>query len=72
MRGTAAVIIAVAFAFGGQFTLAQEPSHYRDYVLGTSPEVVVSASGARPADVKTVHDRPATIQRLLWLSLIHI
>ena len=66
MRSTAAVVIAVAFAFSGQFTLAQEPSHYRDYVLGTSVEAVVTASGARPADVKTMHDRPATIQRLLW------
>ena len=66
MRSTASVVVAVVVAFSGQFTSAQEPSHYRDYVLGTSPEAVVAASGARPADVKTVHDRPATIQRLLW------
>ncbi len=66
MRGTAAVVIAVVFAFSGQFTSAQEPSHYRDYVLGASLEAVVTASGMRPADVKTIHERPATIQRLLW------
>jgi hypothetical protein len=65
MRGTA-FVVAVVFAFSGQSTSAQEPSHYRDYVLGTSLEAVVTASGARPGDVKTIHERPATIQRLLW------
>ena len=66
MRGTAFVVVAVVLAFTGQFTSAQEPSHYRDYVLGASSEAVATASGTRPADLKTVHERPATIQRLLW------
>jgi len=45
---------------------AQDLSRYRAYELAGSLDAVVSASGARSADAKTLHTRPATIQELEW------
>jgi hypothetical protein len=66
MKRAAAVVVAFVLTFAGQVTLAQELSRYRDYVLGLGVDAVVMASGAQPTDVKTMHQRPAAIQRLLW------
>ena len=45
---------------------AQDLSRYRDFELGSSLSSVMTMSGARPADVKVVHRRPAMIQELVW------
>jgi hypothetical protein len=39
---------------------------YRAYVLESSLESVIATSGARAADAKTLHERPATVQELEW------
>jgi hypothetical protein len=41
-------------------------SRYRVYALESSLDSVVAASGARAADAKTLHVRPAIIQDLEW------
>lgn len=66
MNITHPLVIAVSFIVSGQMASAPDLSRYRTYALGSSVEAVVVASGARPADVKTLHERPATIQLLEW------
>ena len=39
---------------------------YRAYVLESSLESVIATRGARAADAKTLHERPATVQELEW------
>jgi hypothetical protein len=56
----------VGLILGGQLAFAQDMSRYRAYVLESSLDSVVAASGARSADAKTLHERPATIQQLEW------
>ena len=46
--------------------VAQSLSRYRSYALESSLTSIVKASGAREADLKTLHDRPARIQELEW------
>src|SRR4029453_9390045 len=46
--------------------VAQSLSRYRAYALESSLTSIVKASGAREADLKTLHDRPARIQELEW------
>ena len=58
--------IAVLLISSPQLVSAQDLSRYRVYALGSSLESVVAASGARPADGKTLHERPAKIQELEW------
>lgn len=60
------LILAVALMLGGQPALAQDLSRYRAYVLESSLDSVLAASGARLADARTLHQRPATIQQLEW------
>lgn len=45
---------------------AQRLSQYREYPLGRSVASVAMTSGARVADIKTLHERPAKIQQLEW------
>ena len=45
---------------------SQDLFRYRDYALESSLDSVVVASGARAADTKTLHARPAKIQELEW------
>jgi hypothetical protein len=59
-------VIAVALVFSAHLVSAQDLSRYRVYVLESSPESVVAASGARTADARTLHERPAKIQELEW------
>jgi hypothetical protein len=59
-------IIAIGFIVGGQLAYAQDLSRYRAYVLESSLDSVVAASGARAADAKALHERPAAIQQLEW------
>jgi hypothetical protein len=66
MNSTRPLVIAVGLILGGQLAFAQDMSRYRAYVLESSLDSVVAASGARSADAKTLHERPATIQQLEW------
>jgi len=66
MNSTRPLVIAVGLILGGQLAFAQDMSRYRAYVLESSLDSVVAASGARTADAKTLHERPATIQQLEW------
>jgi hypothetical protein len=66
MNRTRPLVIAVGLVLGCKLVVAQDVSRYRAYVLESSLESVVAASGARTADAKTLHERPATIQHLEW------
>lgn len=66
MKSARPIVIAVGLILGGQVASAQEMSRYRAYVLESSLDAVVVASGARAADAKTLHERPAAIQQLEW------
>jgi len=60
---------AVVLALAAPPLAAQDLTRYRDFSLGTSLASVVSTSGARAEDAKTLHARPANIQELEWRSL---
>ena len=49
-----------------QLASAQDLSRYREVAFGRSVSAVVANPGARPADVKVIHQRPALIQELTW------
>ena len=66
MNSARPLVIAVGLILGGQVATAQDIARYRAYVLESSLHSVVLASGARAADAKTLHQRPATIQELEW------
>jgi hypothetical protein len=66
MNSARPLVIAVGLLLGGQLAFAQDRSRYRAYVLESSLDSVVAASGARAVDVKTLHERPAAIQQLEW------
>jgi hypothetical protein len=66
MNRVGSLVIAVGFVvLSGEAVPAQEMARYRIYVLESSLDSVVAASGSR-AEVKTLHERPAKIQELLW------
>jgi hypothetical protein len=56
----------VTLLISGQTAFAQDLARYRAYALESSVDSVVATSGARSADTKTLHERPATIQELQW------
>lgn len=66
MKRARPLVIAVGLVLSGQVASAQDISRYRAYVLESSLDSVVVASGTRAADAKTLHERPATIQELEW------
>jgi hypothetical protein len=59
-------IAALGVVLGGQPVVAQAPFRYRAYALESSIASVVTISGTRDTDVKTLHERPARIQELDW------
>jgi len=66
MNRTRPLVIAVGIIFSSQLAFAQDMSRYRAYVLESSLESVVAASGVRAAEAKTLHERPAKLQQLEW------
>jgi len=68
MNSPRILVIAAVLVFATQLGSAQDLSRYRGYVLESSVESVVAASGMRAPDIKTLHQRPAKIQELQWRS----
>ena len=66
MNSVRPLVIAVSLILSGQMASAQDMSRYRVYALESSLDAVIAASGARGADAKTLHQRPANIQELQW------
>ena len=66
MNSPRPIVIAVGLVLGAQLAFAQDISGYRAFVLESSLDAVVLASGARATDANTLHERPATIQQLEW------
>lgn len=66
MNSSYALVIAAGLVISGQLVHAQELSRYRNYVLESSVDTVVTTIGARATEVSTLHKRPATIQELQW------
>lgn len=62
-RLLAAIAVGLYMTAIGQ---AEEPSRYRDYLLGSELASILRATGSRAADVKTLHERPSLIQTLEW------
>ena len=65
MNSSLVLFVAVVLVLS-QLGSAQDLSRYRVYVLESSLESVIATSGARAADAKTLHERPAKIQELEW------
>ena len=65
MNSARVLFVAVVLVFTSQLGSAQDPPGYRGYVLESSLESVVAASGARAPDVKTLHEWPE-IEELEW------
>jgi len=67
MRATRALaVVLLALVVAAPMLSAQDRSRYRDFQLGTSLAAVTGQSGAKAADVKTIHQRPALLQDLKW------
>ena len=66
MNSARAFFVAVVLVLSSQLASAQAVPGYRTYVLESSLESVLAASGARVADTRTLHERPAKIQELEW------
>jgi hypothetical protein len=60
------VIGTAALTLFGHVASAQDVSRYRGYALESTLASVVAASGARAADARTLHERPAKIQEIEW------
>jgi hypothetical protein len=66
MNSARPLVFAIGLVLGAQPAFAQDIARYRTYALDSSVDSVVVASGARAADAKTLHERPATIRQLEW------
>ena len=67
MRATRAqAVVLLALVVAAPMLSAQDRSRYRDFQLGASLAAVTGQSGAKAADVKTIHQRPALLQDLKW------
>jgi len=62
-----AAIVSLGVILGSPSAVAEAPPfRYREFALESSLASVVKISGARVADTKTPHARPAKIQELAW------
>jgi hypothetical protein len=62
----ALALASAAVVVGAQPLLAQGLPSYRAYALESSVASVVTISGGREADTRTLYERPARIQELEW------
>lgn len=60
------VFVALAIVLFLQPVTAQDRLGYRAFVLESSVDTVLAASGARATDTRVLHERPAIIQELEW------
>jgi hypothetical protein len=61
-----AAIASLTFVLGGQPLAGQAPFEYRQYALESSVAAVIEVSRPRDNDPKTLHERPASIQEVVW------
>lgn len=62
-----AAIVFLGFVLGGSSLAAQgTPFQYREYALESSTATVNEISLTRTGDPKTLHERPASIQEIVW------
>jgi len=61
-----ALLVAIGLALSALFASAQDLTRYRAYALESSFDTVMAISGARAADAKILHVRPARIQQIEW------
>jgi hypothetical protein len=61
-----AAIAAVTVVLGGAPLAAQAPFQYRQYALESSVAAVIAVDPARNNDRRTLHERPASIQEVVW------
>ena len=66
MNSARLFLVAVVLVLSSQLVSAQDLSRYRVYALDSSLDAVLAASGARAADTRVLHERPAMIQELEW------
>lgn len=67
MIGVRVVALAsLGFVLGGPSLAAQAPLAYRGYALESSVASIVKVSGARDYETRTLHERPAKIQEVVW------
>jgi hypothetical protein len=59
-------IASLTFVLGGQPLAAQAPLQYRGYALESSVAAVLDVTRTRNTDPKTLHQRPASIQEVVW------
>jgi hypothetical protein len=59
-------LASLGAALAAQPVSGQSLSRYRAYSLGSTVTSVVTTSGARASDLKTLHQRPARIQEIEW------
>ena len=57
MNMTRSLFVIIGLTVCGEAAVAQDLSRYRAYVLESSVDSVVAASGARAADTRTLHER---------------
>jgi hypothetical protein len=62
----ALALLTLAVVAAAPLLSAQDRGRYRDFQLGASVAAVTGQIGASPADLKTVHQRPALLQDLKW------
>jgi len=66
MNSPLPLAIVASLIFSVQLASAQDLSRYRTYALESSLDAVITTSGARAVDARTLHERPARIQELQW------
>ncbi len=59
-------VVASALVFAAVGLQAQDLSRYRDFQLGSTVAVVQKTSGTTANDLKSIQQRPASIQALRW------
>ena len=59
-------IVSLGVMLSAGPAVAQSLSSYRAYALESSLASIVKSTGARQADLKTLHVRPSSIQQLEW------
>ena len=66
MNNARLVSVALAIVLFPHPVTAQDRLGYRAFVLESSVDTVLSASGSRATDTRVLHERPAKIQELEW------